>query len=345
MGITSNTVPWELISAAGMFPVMLRSLETATPAADEYMEESVFQPRIRSIFDQIVSRKWPLRAVIIPRTSEQEYKLFLYLREVSRQDSSGKSTPVYLYDLPHYRSVESEAYGLSVTVDLKGKIEEISGRALSEEQIAIAVSESNAARAAVRSLICLRNASPRVSGTLALALIGPFWLMQRKIYAERVTEATAILKDFSSLPGPRILIKGVSLDDSRLHRLLESCGAVVVSEDDWWGERSAGEDVPELSDPITACFEKYYADSPSPRILPSSFADSWFESRSHNGIEGVIFYLPADDYVAGWDYPRQKQFLDAGGIPNLLIRSDPAQIDSKENARIREWIQQLPTKT
>ena len=87
VGITSNTVPWELIAAAGMYPVVLRSDDGPTPFADEFLEPEVFQPRIRSIFDQIVSGRWPLKAVIIPRTSEQEYKLFLYLREIARQYS------------------------------------------------------------------------------------------------------------------------------------------------------------------------------------------------------------------------------------------------------------------
>ena len=42
------------------------------------------------------------------------------------------------------------------------------------------------------------------------------------------------------------------------------------------GARSAGADIATDRDPITAIFEKYYADTPSPRIFPPSVAD---ESR------------------------------------------------------------------
>jgi benzoyl-CoA reductase/2-hydroxyglutaryl-CoA dehydratase subunit BcrC/BadD/HgdB len=342
VGITSNTVPWELIAAAGMYPVVLRSEDGSTPFADEFMEPEVFQARIRSIFDQIVSGRWPLKAVIIPRTSEQEYKLFLYLREIARQYPDKALPPVYLYDLPHSRSEESRAYGFRVTFALKEQLEAISGTSITPDDIAKSIAESNAARSALRSLIALRCEAPRISGCLALSLIGPFWSIPRRKYSELAPKVAAKLRGHSALNAPRILVKGVSTDNLRLHSVLESFGAVVVSEDDWWGERSAGKDISTAGDPVTACFEKYYSDSPSPRTFPGSVADLWFEERSRDGIEGVVFYLPDDDYIFGWDYPRQRNFLDALGIPSLIIRYDPRQVQTPEGSRVQKWIEHLP---
>jgi benzoyl-CoA reductase/2-hydroxyglutaryl-CoA dehydratase subunit BcrC/BadD/HgdB len=342
IGITSNTVPWELIAAAGMYPVMLRSDDCATPFANEFMEPQVFQTRIRSIFDQLVSSRWPLRAVIIPRTSEQEHKMFLYLREVSRQHPDKHLPPVYLYDLPHSRSDESKSYGLRVTFALKEQLEAISGTSIVADDIATSIAESNAARSAVRSLMALRRGTPRISGSLALSVTGPFWSISRKEYSGLAQLAISRLRGLPALNAPRILVKGVSIDQLTLHSVLESFGALVVSEDDWWGERSAGQDISTAGDPVAACFEKYYSDSPSPRTFPGSVADSWFENRSREGIEGVVFYLPGDDYVSGWDYPRQKSFLDALGVPSLVIRDDPRQIKMPERSRIQEWIDRLP---
>src|ERR1035438_3736120 len=88
-GITSNTVPWELLRAAGYFPVMLNPPRGPVPVADQFMEEGIFSARMRGIFDGIASRAWPfLTMLVIPRTSEQEHKLFLYLREMARQGLS-----------------------------------------------------------------------------------------------------------------------------------------------------------------------------------------------------------------------------------------------------------------
>lgn len=342
VGITSNTVPWELIAAAGMYPVVLRSEDGSTPYADEFMEPDLFQPRIQSIFDQIVSARWPLKAVIIPRTSEQEYKMFLYLREIVRQLPDKALPLAYLYDLPHSRSRESRAYGLKVTFALKEQLETISGTLIAPDHIAKSIAESNAARSAVRSLIALRCEAPRISGSLALSLVGPFWMIPRQKYSSLAKDAVANLRGLPALSAPRILVKGVSIDRLALHSLLESLGAVVVSEDDWWGERGAGKDISTAGDPIAACFEKYYSDSPSPRTFPGSVADSWFEARSRNGIEGVVFYLPEDDYVSGWDYPRQKEFLDTLGIPSLVIRDDHWQMKTAESSRIQKWVERLP---
>ena len=37
-------------------------------------------------------------------------------------------------------------------------------------------------------------------------------------------------------------------------------------------------------------------------------------------MDGVIFYLPHEDDVIGWDYPRLRAFLDERAIPHLMLR-------------------------
>src|SRR5580704_3110985 len=176
-GMTSNTVPWELLRAAGYFPLMLNPGPRPVPQADRWMEDGVFSDRIRGIFDGIASGAWPfLKLVVIPRTSEQEHKLFLYLREVARQGLATGIPEVYLYNLLHARSAEAEQYGLERTGELK--------KYLRADGLAGAVQESNNARRAVRALLDLRrNCAPRLNGTVALALIGAMHFMDRAEYA------------------------------------------------------------------------------------------------------------------------------------------------------------------
>ena len=120
VGVTSNTVPVELIRAAGAFPCMVNSGKANQPDISNFMEEGVFEERIRAIFGSAISgdlERYSL--LIIPRTSEQEYKLYLYLREAARQDPGLRIPPLYLYDLLHTRSPESYSYGLERTLRLK----------------------------------------------------------------------------------------------------------------------------------------------------------------------------------------------------------------------------------
>ena len=151
VGVTSNTVPWELLRAAGFDPVLLSPRRADTPLADRYMED-VFSGRIRAIFDFLISAESaPLSAVVIPRTSEQEHKLYLYLREVARQGFGERQPEPILYNLLHARSPEAEAYGLERTRDLKITLERLTGRRIEPEALSAAIAEGNSARQVIRA--------------------------------------------------------------------------------------------------------------------------------------------------------------------------------------------------
>jgi benzoyl-CoA reductase/2-hydroxyglutaryl-CoA dehydratase subunit BcrC/BadD/HgdB len=347
VGVTSNTVPWELIRAAGFFPVMLHPAQRATPAADEYMERDVFQSRIRGIFDSVVRGEWDfLRAIIFPRTSEQEYKLFLYLREVGRERPRDGIPPVHLYDLLHSRSAESHAYGINRTAELKKQLEEIAGRLMATSDLVEAVAESNGARAAVRALLRLRHGTPRLSGVDALPLIGAHWFMGRQDYAKLATEAAEAFARRKPLTGARLLVVGAPLDHGWPHAALEAHGAIVIAEDDWWGARSVGADINAGDNILKAIFEHYYSDAPSPRVYPPEAGDRWFQSSATDGVDGVVFYLPPEDYVAGWDYPRQKRLLDDAGIPSFVFREGPGtgELSSQSHESVERFVQEVARK-
>ncbi len=343
VGITSDTAPWELIRAAGAFPCVINSGNSNYQDINSFMEEGVFEERIRAIFGAAISGDLQhLSLLLIPRTSEQEYKLYLYLREVARQDPKRPIPPVYLYDMLHTRSPESYAYGLERTRRLKKQLEELTGKLADDAALKHAIEESNSARKAIRKLCRLRGQEPRVTGAGALALIGPSYFMNRGEYARLAELAVEMIKDRTPLAGKRLMITGSSLNHQGLHQSLEKHGTVVVAEEDWWGSRSAGNDIAdESNDPLKAIFDKYYLDMPSPRLFPVDIADAWFQQASTDGIDGVVFYLPPDDCVAGWDYPRRRHYLDERGIPHLLIREDAMSISKECNGRIEEFVHSI----
>ena len=321
IGVTSNTVPWELLRAAGFQPMLLSLHRLHTPLADRYMED-VFSARMKRVFDFLISDAGAeLSAVVIPRTSEQEHKLYLYLCEVMRQKLEFSPEPI-LYNLLHARSPEAEAYGLERTRALKLTLERLAGLPIEPEALSAAIAEGNAARHAIRGLLQEREGhAPRLRGSEALALIGAWYFMDRTEYALMAKEALLEIQTRPPLAGPRILIKGTPLDSPDFCAGIESHGAIVVAEDDWWGSRAAGRDIDTTIDPIRAIFEKYYFDAPSPRVFPSEIADAWFHRKAAE-VDGVIFYLPQEDDVVGWDYPRLRAWLDECTIPHLMLRDE-----------------------
>lgn len=321
IGVTSNTVPWELLRAAGFQPMLLSPHQPHTPLADRYME-GVFSARIKNVLEFLLSDAGAeLNAVVIPRTSEQEHKLYLYLREVMRQKLERSPQPI-LYNLLHARSPEAEAYGLERTGALKVTLERLAGQRIEPEALTAAIAEGNAARHAIRGLLAQKEGdAPRLSGSEALALIGAWYFMDRTEYALLAHEALCEIQTRPPLPGPRILIKGTPLESPDFCAAIESHGAIVVAEDDWWGSRAAGRDIDTTIDPVRAIFEKYYFDAPSPRVFPSEIADAWFHRKAAE-VDGVVFYLPHEDDALGWDYPRLREFLDERSIPHLMLRGD-----------------------
>jgi benzoyl-CoA reductase/2-hydroxyglutaryl-CoA dehydratase subunit BcrC/BadD/HgdB len=283
--------------------------------------EDAFSPRMKAIFDFLLSSDASsISTVVIPRTSEQEHKLYLYLREVERQGLNHAPKTI-LYNLLHTRSETTLTYGLDRTHELKRQIEEMAGHAIEPEALKSAIIESNAARAAIRRIQALREGhAPRISGTEARALIGAWYFMDRGEHARLVREAVEEIQTRTTLHGPRILVKSVPLDNVDLSKAIEDQGAIVVAEDDWWGSRAAGDDIDKSKDPLTAIFEKCYLDSPGPRVFPSEVADAWFKGKAAN-VDGVIFYLPEEDDVVGWDYPRLRDYLNQRSVPNLMIRT------------------------
>ena len=314
-GYTSNTVPWEILRAGGYNPRLLDSEPGPTPCADRLME-NVFDRRIRVIFDRLCTGMWSdLEVVVLPRSSEQEHKLYLYLKEAARLHAARHMPRLYLYNILHSRSPESRAYGLERTRRMAADF------AASEKDLVDAIAESNRARAAVRGILRLREEG-QMEGSAALRLIRGFYAANRKVFIEEARRQIQERQSLSPRARPRILIKGAALDHVALHLLVERSGGYVIAEDDWHGSRAAGDlDIREDGDPVTAIFEKYFYDAVSPRVHPPEEADGWYRRETERlQIEGVVFYIPLQDDVVGWDYPRHRAFLDSLGVPSTIVR-------------------------
>lgn len=342
IGAAAHTIPWELVRAAGFAPVVLRPTRPGGRACDEFLEPAVFSPRVRALFESVLTGDLTfLSALVFARTSEQDYKLYLYLREVARQGGHSHGPQLWFYDLLHSPSAHARDYGLARTRELIAQLEATAGHSIRADDLGAAVEESNAARAAVRRLLALRGESPRLAGTEALPLLGAFHLMDRTHYAALAARAADEAARRAPLPGPRLIVAGAWRDDERLHALLEAQGAVVVGEDGGWGTRGAGHDIARSTDPVAAIFEKYYGDGPSVRQFPDADR-AWLHDIRASAIDGVVFYLPPDDSVAGWDVPREQQRLDALGIPSLVIRDDvdDPQMPNRCHQRMATFVQQ-----
>lgn len=342
IGVVGNTVPVELVAAAGALPVQVTGHAGATAAADEWFE-AFYDPDVRAICEQALRGELAfLRALVIPRSTEPYHKLYLSLRELVRLGRAPQLPPLLLYDLPHTQGESLRGYGIARTQALAAELAVVTGQRIDDERLRAAIQSGNAVRRAQQALQRMRQVRPCAwRGELAQVLNGAARFMAPDRYAELLPAALQTQSAHPAPTGPRLLVKGVPLDHADLHRQVDDAGAVIVAEDDPWGTRSAWPLVAEEGDPMAALVQHYQAEVPCPRIHPREAREAWFvRALDEIHIDAVLFYLPAPDDVHGWDFPRHRALLERRGIAYLVLRE--AQPDPE---LLRRFVRTLAVRT
>jgi len=108
------SVPIEIVRAAGLRPVFVRGSALPTPMADLHLEPDIFPSRLRHLMDAALTGSFSDAAcIILPRTSEPDYKAFLYLREFARLGIAPALPPVLLFDVLQSEGASVQAYAPS----------------------------------------------------------------------------------------------------------------------------------------------------------------------------------------------------------------------------------------
>jgi benzoyl-CoA reductase/2-hydroxyglutaryl-CoA dehydratase subunit BcrC/BadD/HgdB len=331
------SVPAELVRAAGMNPFVVRggaSVTGATPAADAHLEHEIFPSRIRRLVDMaITGRVTGAACILVPRTSDPDYKCFLYLRECARLGIAPALPAVLLYDLLQSQSPDVPAYNAERTRVLLEKLASTTGRRPSLDDVRHEITRTNKARAAVRRLLALRAGEPRVTGAEVFPLLGAFWNLPPEEYAALAEEAANDFARRAPLAGPRVLLAGAPVDSPALHAAIETRGAIVVAEAGPWGSDRAADDLECGSDPIAALAERYRTHTLGARTPADILRAS--TTRALDGVDAVVVSLPPDDAVFGWDYPALRDLLAARRIPHACLHGEPyGPLSPDDSARL-----------
>ena len=316
------SVPIEIVRAAGFRPMLARGASGPTPAADAHLEPGIFPSRLRHLVDDALTGRLSHAArIVIPRTSDADYKCFLYLREFVRRGVAAALAPVVLFDLLQSRGADVPAYDVARLHALLDELSSASGRRPSADDLRREITRANTARAAARRLVKLRRTVPRVAGTEVFPLLAAVWEMEPDRYAKMASDAASRIAARPPLAGPRVLLTGAPVDGPTLHEAIESHGAVVVDEVGPWGSGAAGDDVRIDDDPVAALADKYRADSIGARTPVGSLRH--LTESMLDEVDAVVVSLPPDDAVFGWDYPALRDVLQARRIPHVCLRGDP----------------------
>ena len=296
----------------------------ADAAADAVLEPDLFPGRLRQLVEAaLTGRLAHSAAIVLPRTSDPDYKCFLYLRELVRRGVVTNLPPVLLFDLLHSASAEVPAYDAARARALLDELAALSQHVPTPDDLRRAIGAANAARAAARRLDAWRHHEPRLTGLEALPLLGAFWQLAPERYVALASAASDAIAARAPIDGPRVLLAGTPVDSPTLHAALESHGAIVVAEVSPFGAGVAGDDVDTATDPLIAIADRYRRSSIDART-PVTVLERSIENALA-GIDVVIVSLPPDDASFGWDYPQLRRLLERRSVPHAVLRHDPAQ--------------------
>jgi hypothetical protein len=324
------SVPLEIIHACGLRAVIARSGASATPNADQRLEPGVFPPRLHQLVEAaLTGRLAHVAAILLPRTSDPDYKCFLYLREFARRGIGGPFPPIVLFDLLQSDSPEAGKYNKARIHELWDRLSGWSGTRPQQEQIRDAVLRANTARAAAKRLLQLRCGIPRIAGYQALPLLGAYWQLPAPRYVGLIESVVAHVRTLPPRTGPRLFLAGVPVDSPTLHAAVESRAAVVVDELGPYGSDAAGDDVLPGEDMLDALVQRS-------RVCPTTARTPL--KRMRQRIERALFDVDAvlvnqtdDDSSFGWDYPWLRSLLARRAIPHMIVKHSgnglpPAQL-------------------
>jgi hypothetical protein len=310
--------------------VLARGGSGPTPAADAHLEPRLFPSRLRHLVDDALTGRLSSAArIVVPRTSDADYKCFLYLRELVRIGVATAVGSIVLFDLLQSSGAEVRSHDVGRTRALLDELASASGHMPSNDDLHREIARANAARAAAARLLALRRGAPRVTGTDVFPLLAAFWEMAPERYVEMARDAADRIAGRPPLPGPRVLLMGAPVDGPSLHQAIESHGAVVVDEVGPWGSGASGDEVRLDDDPLAALADKYRADAIGART-PVDALRRWTEPRL-DAVDAVVVSLPPDDAVFGWDYPALRDRLRQRGVPHACLRGDPYDPPSAED--------------
>jgi benzoyl-CoA reductase/2-hydroxyglutaryl-CoA dehydratase subunit BcrC/BadD/HgdB len=338
-------VPEELFHAAGFTPVFV------FPAAEDRGLARAHLPGFTcwvagSALDQALAGELEdLAGMALAQTCDTMQGLTdLWQRNVPH-------IPLFHFAMPtRLDGPTSRSYLLAELRSLRRRVEALTGRSVSDDDLRESIALYNRTRALVRDLYGRAVAlDPReLYGIVRGAFQQP-----KEMFSE---EARSRIQDASSLlplsASPPLLLVGPSLADPILFNVIAGAGARVVGDLLDLGERYFAVDAAEAGDPLDALADRLLGLSPVGGIeggcpTPTkhhsqrSRAECLLSLVEERGARGVVFARQKFCDPHGFDYAHLVRALDGAGVPHLLVELEQASQTGQLRTRVEAFVEML----
>jgi benzoyl-CoA reductase/2-hydroxyglutaryl-CoA dehydratase subunit BcrC/BadD/HgdB len=229
----------------------------------------------------------------------------------------------HMLGLPHKSSNDARRYFKTELLKFKGKIEDFSGKNISNEALQNSIKVYNETRNLLKELYKLRaKDSPPISGAEALSVVIAGMISSRDWYNQMLVSLLAELSSREDHPEgeARLLISGSELDNPEFIKIIEDLGGLVVTDDLCTGTRYFWDLVDATADPLEGLANRYLDRVPCARMHSvEKRLEHVVELVKTFNVDGIIYVTLKFCDTYGCDAPLFKEKLQEQDIPVLLL--------------------------
>lgn len=267
-----------------------------------------------------------------------------------------REVPTYVMEIPQMKRERDRTLWIEEVRDFKAKIEGITGKTFSEQDLAEAIRTMNAKRRALQRLNSLRAHTPSpISGKDALLIEQIAFYDDPVRFTEKVNELCDELEErirkaisVSPKEAPRVMVSGtpMALPNWKIHNLIEGAGGIVVNEESCIGTRYfkdlIAEDGKGMDDMLLELTDRYMKIDCSCFTPNDERTDQILKEYKDSGAQGIIHYCLQFCHTYNIEAIKIKEACDKQGIPFLAIESDYSPEDVGQlQTRIEAFLEQL----
>ena len=170
VGYFCDKVPEEMILAAGLFPLRISGNPQASMEAANKYTEPFYEGFVRSMFSLLLTGRYGfLDYLVIPHSRVTIVILYGIFLEVQQLEPDLKLPEIYLLDTLHTRYYLTDLYNRDRIHDFKKKLEEWSGKEISNESLSQAIDIVNENKRLLQQLADLRTVESPWPGYIAVS--------------------------------------------------------------------------------------------------------------------------------------------------------------------------------
>ena len=322
--------PEELVHAAGMIPFGMWGAEVQVSEARRYLPAFICSIIQTTLELGIKGEYAGLSAVMIPILCDS-------LKSMDGNWRYGvKDIPIIPVAHAQNRKIPAGAeFTASQYRKIKTKLEEISGKTVSGDDIRAAVALYNKRNAAVRRFIDELGKRPgAIKASERNAVFKAGYFMPADEYAEKVGELADNLASSPSAEssGTCLVTCGIMADNTGLLKILDECNVNIVDDLVMHESLRYRFDAPEADDPIMslALMPGIVEGCPILYDPGKKRAEMLADVVRRSNAAGALFVLTKFCDPDEYDYVPMKKALDKNGIRSLQVEVDQQTTDVEQ---------------